>query len=187
MGIARITEKISELTRKGDHHTPPCSVSVGMIQGGKEPNVIPDRAAIEGTIRSLNETDRQQTVERFNSTVKKICAKERLGVDINFLKHCPPVQNHPDLYHLFEKVGEELIIPEKRAYITEQSIGSEDFGNFTQLLPGLLIRLGMGSSSPQLHTSTFDFCDASLETGITILVGLAMKATETDFKIGLGK
>ncbi|GJQ60831.1 MAG: hydrolase [Candidatus Scalindua sp.] len=187
IGIARITENISALSGKGDHDTPPCAVSVGMISGGKQSNVIPDHAAIEGTIRSLNETDRQQTVERFSSMVKTICSKERLGFDIDFLKYCPPVQNHPDLYHLFEKVGAELIIPEKRAYITEQSMGSEDFGNFTQLLPGLLIRLGMGSSSPQLHTSKFDFSDASLETGITILVGLAMKATETDFKIGLGQ
>ncbi|MDR4504252.1 MAG: M20 family metallopeptidase [Candidatus Scalindua sp.] len=186
IGISRIAQKISELTRKGDRNKPPCVVSVGMIQGGKEPNVIPDRASLEGTIRSLNETDRQQTVDKFKKAVKKICTEERLGVDIDFLKYGPPVHNHPDLYHLFEKVGEELLIPEKRAYITEQSMGSEDFGNFTNLLPGLLIRLGMGKSSPQLHTSRFDFCDGSLESGITILAGLAMKATQSDWKISTG-
>ncbi|MFQ5965911.1 MAG: hypothetical protein ACE5KZ_16705 [Candidatus Scalinduaceae bacterium] len=60
---------------------------------------------------------------------------------------------------------------------------SEDFGNYTQLLPGLLIRLGIGKSSPPLHTSRFEFCDKSLDTGITILIGLAMKATGNDFKI----
>ncbi len=87
---------------------------------------------------------------------------------------------------MFEKVGDDLLIPEKRAYITKQSMGSVDFGNYTQLLPGLLIRLGMGKSSPQLHTSSFDFCDDSLVAGITILVGLAMKATENDFKISTG-
>lgn len=186
IGVARIAQKISELTHKGDHNTPSCVVSVGMIQGGEEPNVIPDHAIIEGTIRSPNETDRQQTVEKFDKTVKEICAEEHVGVAIDFLKYSPPVQNHPDLYLLFEKVGEELLIPEKRAYLREQSMGSEDFGNFTRLIPGLLIRLGMGKSSSQLHTSKFDFCDSSLETGITILVGLAMKAAECDFKIGIG-
>ncbi len=185
LGIARIAQRISNLTRKGGHNNTPCVVSVGMIEGGKEANVIPDHASIEGTIRSLNEAERQKIVERFSNCVKKICAEEHLSVDIDFLKHGPPVQNHPDLYHLFETVGEELLIPEKRAYITKQSMGSEDFGNFTKLLPGLLIRLGMGKSSPPLHTSKFDFCDRSLETGITILVGLTMKATESDFKTGL--
>lgn len=62
-------------------------------------------------------------------------------------------------------------------------MGSEDFGHYTQYLPGLLIRLGMGVSSPKLHTGKFDFCDESLETGITVLVGLAMLATENDFFI----
>jgi metal-dependent amidase/aminoacylase/carboxypeptidase family protein len=114
--------------------------------------------------------------------VKKIGIQQNVQVAIDFIKYGPPVNNNPDLYHLFEKVGDDLLIPEKRAYITQQSMGSEDFGNYTQLLPGLLIRLGMGKSSPPLHTSRFDFCDKSLEAGITILVGLAMKATENDFK-----
>jgi metal-dependent amidase/aminoacylase/carboxypeptidase family protein len=92
-----------------------------------------------------------------------------VGVDIDFYKYGAPVDNHPVLYHLFEKVGNDLFIPEKRAYITKQSMESEDFGNYTQLFPGLLIRLRMGKSSPPLHTSSFDFCDDSLVAGITIL------------------
>ena len=187
ISIARIVQKISALTSKCDNeNSPGAVVSVGMIQGGKEANVIPDHAYIEGTVRSLNETNRQKTLDKFNNTVKKICIQEGVDVHIDFLKYGPPVNNHPDLYHLFETVGDDLLIPEKRAYITKQSMGSEDFGNFTRLLPGLLIRLGMGKLSPPLHTSKFDFCDDSLEAGITILVGLALTATEDDFMISMG-
>ncbi len=186
ISVASIVQGISALTSNGDKHNPPCVVSVGMIQGGTQANVIPDHASIQGTIRTLNETNRQKTLEKFDKTVKEICIQESVGVSIDFYKYGPPVNNHPVLYHLFEKVGDDLLIPEKRAYITKQSMGSEDFGNYTQLLPGLLIRLGMGKSSPQLHTSSFDFCDSSLVAGITILVGLAMKATESDFKMSKG-
>jgi amidohydrolase len=186
ISVAHIVQKISALTSNGDKHNPPCVVSVGMIQGGTQANAIPDHASIQGTIRSLNETNRQKTLEKFDKTVKEICTQESVGAAIDFYKYGPPVDNHPVLYHLFEKAGDDLLIPEKRAYITKQSMGSEDFGNYTQLLPGLLIRLGMGKSSPPLHTSSFDFCDNSLAAGITILVGLAMKATENDFKISKG-
>jgi amidohydrolase len=186
ISVSRIVQEISALTSKGDKYNPPCVVSVGMIQGGAQANVIPDHASIQGTIRSLNETNRQKTLEKFDKTVKEICTQESVGVAIEFYKYGSPVDNHPALYHLFEKAGDDLLIPEKRAYITKQSMGSEDFGNYTQLLPGLLIRLGMGKSSPPLHTSSFDFCDNSLATGITILAGLAMKATENDFKISKG-
>ncbi len=180
ISASHIVQKISALTNKGDNGRYPCVVSVGMIQGGTEPNAIPDHASIEGTIRSLNETNRRKTLEKFNKTVKEIGIQQNVKVVIDFIKYGPPVNNNPDLYHLFENVGEDLLVPEKRAYITQQSMGSEDFGNYTQLLPGLLIRLGMGKSSPPLHTSRFDFCDKSLDAGITILVGLAMKATEKE-------
>lgn len=183
ISASHIVQKISALTNKGDNGRYPCVVSVGMVQGGAQPNVIPDHVSIQGTIRSINETNRQKTLEKFNKTVKKIGIQQNVQVAIDFIKYGPPVNNNPDLYHLFERVGEDLLVPEKRAYITQQSMGSEDFGNYTQLLPGLLIRLGMGKSSPLLHTSRFDFCDKSLDAGITILVGLSMKATENDFKI----
>ena len=183
ISASHIVQKISALTNNGDNGKYPCVVSVGMIQAGAHPNAIPDHASIQGTIRSINETNRQKTLEIFNQMVKEIGTQQNVQVAIDFIKYGPPVNNNPDLYHLFERVGEELLVPEKRAYIKQQSMGSEDFGNYTQLLPGLLIRLGMGKSSPPLHTSKFDFCDKSLDAGITILVGLAMKAVENDFKI----
>ena len=183
ISASHIVQKISALTNNGDNGKYPCVVSVGMIQAGAQPNAIPDHASIQGTIRSINETNRQKTLEIFNQMVKEIGTQQNVQVAIDFIKYGPPVNNNPDLYHLFERVGEELLVPEKRAYIKQQSMGSEDFGNYTQLLPGLLIRLGMGKSSPPLHTSKFDFCDKSLDAGITILVGLAMKAVENDFKI----
>ena len=183
ISASHIVQKISALTNNGDNGKYPCVVSVGMIQAGAQPNAIPDHASIQGTIRSINETNRQKTLEIFNQMVKEIGTQQNVQVAIDFIKYGPPVNNNPDLYHLFERVGEELLVPEKRAYIKQQSMGSEDFGNYPQLLPGLLIRLGMGKSSPPLHTSKFDFCDKSLDAGITILVGLAMKAVENDFKI----
>lgn len=183
ISTSHIVQKISALTNKGDNGKYPCVVSVGVVQGGSQPNTIPDHASIQGTIRSLNETNRQKTLDKFNKTVKEIGIQQNVQVATDFIKYGPPVNNNTELYHLFEKVGEDLLVPEKRAYITQQSMGSEDFGNYTQLLPDLLIRLGMGKSSPPLHTSRFDFCDKSLDAGVTILVGLAMKAAENDFKI----
>ena len=185
LSAACIAQNVSALTNNDDNHNSPCVVSVGMIQGGTQANVIPDHASIEGTIRSINEINRQRTIEKFEKTVEEICIREGVGVDIDFLKYGPPVNNHPALYHLFEKVGDDLLVPEKRAYITKQSMGSEDFGNYTLLIPGFLFRLGMGKSSPSLHSSSFDFCDESLWAGITLLVGLAMNATKKDFKISM--
>lgn len=183
MSAGRIAQAVSDLTQSEGSGSLTCVVSVGMIRGGEQPNTIPDEALIKGTIRSLNERVRQDVLGRFKNTVLKICTQDNVEADIDIRQYCPPVYNHPDLYHLFEKTADELLGASKWTAFPRQSMGSEDFGFYTQKIPGLLIRLGMGKSCAPLHTSSFDFCDDSLESGIMILIGLAMRATESDFKI----
>ncbi len=183
LSAGRIAQAVSDLTCSEGDGSLSCVVSVGVIRGGEQPNTIPDEALIKGTIRSPNEVVRQDLLEKFKATVLKICSRERVDTVVDIQQYCPPVYNHPDLYHLFEKTADELLGPERRIAFSTQSAGSEDFGFYTQKIPGILIRLGMGSECAPLHTSGFDFCDASLASGITLLVGLAMGATESDFKI----
>jgi len=183
LSAGRIAQAVSDLTCSEGDGSLSCVVSVGVLRGGEQPNTIPDETLIKGTIRSPNEVVRQDLLEKFRATVSKICSQERVDTVVDIQQYCPPVYNHPDLYHLFEKTAAELLCPERRTALSRQSTGSEDFGFYTRKIPGLLIRLGMGNECEPLHTSGFDFCDASLASGITLLVGLAMGATENDFTI----
>jgi amidohydrolase len=183
LSASRIALEISDLAELESRSRPSGVVSVGVLRGGEQPNVIPDEAFIQGTLRSTDEDVRRDLFGKIRTRVSAICGQDRVTADINFQTYCPPVHNHPDLYALFEKTADNLLGPEKRIYLIDQSMGSEDFGYYTRLVPGLLIRLGMGSACPPLHTSGFDFADESLEAGISILVGLVMQATEKDFRI----
>lgn len=181
---SRIVQKVSVLMKEGmsgDNTNSQYVISVGTIHGGTQANVIPDDASLQGTIRSKNKESRENIMALFKKTVRDICIQESVEAVIEFQKYCPSVHNHPVLYELFEKVADGLLPPGKWKRLADQSMGSEDFGFYTQKIPGILIRLGMGESSPPLHTSSFDFCDDALEAGITILAGMAMKASENDF------
>ena len=112
-----------------------------------------------------------------------LCEKCGSHANIQFQTYCPPVLNNPDLYQLFNSAAKELLGPENVKKLSTHSMGSEDFGCYTEKIPGLLIRLGMGTQSPTLHTSEFDFSDDALETGITILSGLALRAGQPDCHI----
>ncbi len=183
LSAGRIAQALSDLTRYEVNGSLKRVVSIGIIRGGEQSNTIPDETLIKGTIRTLNEAVRRDVLEKFKATVSEICEKDKVKADIDIEQYCPHVYNHPDLYNLFEKVADDLLGPEKKVVFSKQSMGSEDFGFYTQLIPGLLIRLGMGKSCQPLHTCGFDFCDDSLESGIMILVGLALRATESDFQI----
>ncbi len=181
--IFGIVTKISELTKFTKEGDPEAVVSVGMIHGGDQPNVIPQEVFIKGTVRSLSDTSRIKLLKKIKQIVSDLCEDGGTKSDIDFYSYCPPVYNHPDLYDLFKETADVFLGPEKVAEITTQSTGSEDFGYFTSIVPGLLIRLGMGESCSPLHTCEFDFSDDSLESGITILTALAMRASEKTFKI----
>jgi len=178
--VGRIAQALSTLTSSDDAHGYESVISVGMIHGGEQPNTIPDEACIQGTIRTRTAAIRSRVLETLKTTVLEICKQDTVASDIAIQQHCPHVYNHPGLYALFEKTADELLGPQKRIVFSNQSMGSEDFGYYTQQIPGLLIRLGMGTACQPLHTSGFDFADAALESGISILVGLALGSAEND-------
>jgi amidohydrolase len=178
--VGRIAQALSTLTSSDEAHGYESVISVGMIHGGEQPNTIPDEACIQGTIRTRTAAIRSRVLETLKTTVLEICKQDTVASDIAIQQHCPHVYNHPGLYAFFEKTADELLGPQKRIVFSQQSMGSEDFGYYTQQIPGLLIRLGMGTACQPLHTSGFDFADAALESGISILVGLALGSAEND-------
>ena len=52
------------------------------------------------------------------------------------------------------------------------------FAFFLEHGPGFLFRVGTGMNAPQLHTSGYEFSDASLATGIAMLAGMAIRRLE---------
>ena len=46
---------------------------------------------------------------------------------------------------------------------------SEDFGHFTNAFPGALFGLGAGLDQPQLHHADYDFPDALIASGKSVL------------------
>ncbi|MFC1592108.1 M20 family metallopeptidase [Thermodesulfobacteriota bacterium] len=186
LAAAKIAQRVSELTRCDGSGRPLCVVSVGMLQGGSQPNVIPDEAVIQGTMRTRSEHLRDELLQQLQEAMAQACSQDGLGAVLDRYHYCPPVENHAGLFRLFEQTADELLGAHLCEPLYEASTGSEDFGFFTRQVPGLLIRLGMGTGCPPLHTSRFDFNDAALAAGITIMTGLALKATEPGFCLEQG-
>ncbi len=178
LSAARIVRAISDLTRYDSDGRPLCVISVGVIRGGRQHNTIPDETTIRGTIRSMDETIRQEILTKFGVVIAGIADQDSVRTKIHYDGYCPAVYNQPDLYSLFETVTGNLLGSEKVDVLSEQSTGSDDFGVFSQQVPTLLFRLGMGTACAPLHSGNFDFADAALESGITILVGLALQAAK---------
>jgi amidohydrolase len=133
----------------------PAVVSVGSIHAGDAPNVIPDSAALSGTIRAFDADDRQMLqaeVARLADAVAAMhgcqsCTEVRVGE--------PPLVNHPELTGLVDawiSHAAGLRSAELR------SCGADDFAYYGELFPSTMVFYGIGDAlpdSPGLHHPRF--------------------------------
>lgn len=56
----------------------------------------------------------------------------------------------------------------------------EDFGLFTQHIPGAMFGLGAGEQQPALHTPTYDFPNTIIEAGAQMFYQIAVEETEKE-------
>jgi metal-dependent amidase/aminoacylase/carboxypeptidase family protein len=98
--------------------------------------------------------------------------------------YCPAVLNDPGLFEIFAQVACELFGPYGWIEMDRMSMGSEDFACYLDHVPGLLVRIGTGTESGQLHTGGFDFADGALRSGAALLAGMAMRSAGGDWIVG---
>jgi len=146
-------------------------ISVGSIIAGKAPNVIPKHADLAGTIRAFEQKDLKLLTRR----LKEIC----LGVERSFQVSCnleikkafPHWTNDQAVCDTAVRAAKSLWGTESVEFMSPQT-GSEDFGYFTQKVPGAMIRLGCADTDrglkPVFHASEFDIDERVLGIGVEL-------------------
>jgi len=149
-------------------------ISTGSIHGGAKSNIIPDAVEIKGTLRSFTPEVRAALIRG----VERACEVARaLGGDyeLAILEGYPPTVNDPDLTHLAQQVGRELL--GERFGDQPVEMGAEDFSIFAARAPGCYLRLGVrGHGQPlrPIHTSRFDADESALAVGAALFAALAL-------------
>ncbi len=154
----------------------PSIISVGRIQGGIRNNVIPDKVELEGTIRSFDQTMREQIHAAVKRTAEGIAASAGATIDFELSLGSPPVVNDPALY--------ERMLPTLQRVTTVNSLTpqtvAEDFSEYQIQTPGIFMFLGNGApgvdakSLPSNHSPMFDTYEPSMEIGVRVFTNLVV-------------
>jgi amidohydrolase len=147
-------------------------VSFGQIHGGQNANVIPEEVILQGTIRTLNASVREKTVQHISTLAGGIERVTGTKVDIHFHHGSPSVMNDESLTNLVSRVAADLLGANNVTAMPRPSMGSEDFAYYLEHVPGMMFRLGAagdGSSWPGLHTPLFDVDERCLAAGAKIM------------------
>ncbi|NKB36197.1 MAG: amidohydrolase [Gammaproteobacteria bacterium] len=128
-------------SRQLDSTLVPTIISIGSIHGGLRSNIIPDTVEMEGTIRTLDTTVREDVLQRIHTTATNIAASAGAKAQVNILPYAPVTYNDPELT--------ERMLPSLRRVagkgLTEVRplTPSEDFSFYQEKIPGLYFFLGV--------------------------------------------
>lgn len=160
-------------------------LTIGTFHAGEAGNVIPDTAAMGGTIRTYDEKTRAYLKERMTAIAQSVAEAFRASADVSFGSGCPTLINDKALS---EKVTGYLkdLLGANRAFTTAElnggkparGGGSEDFAYVSHEVPSLMLALAAGEPSkgypyPQHHPKV-KFDERVLSTGAAVFVDCAI-------------
>ena len=184
---AHIYLSLQELTAREISAKEPAVVTVGRFQGGQAPNIIPEEAVLEGTIRTFDRELSARIMERIRVIAENTAAAFRGSAHLEEIASAPPLVNDPALMDRVAGWAEELAGKERVYRLDQGGMGSEDFASFTYELPCAYLLLGAGTPQEDprygkpMHNEAVVFNEDVLPTGAALhtLFALQMLAQET--------
>lgn len=156
----------------------PSIFTVCMIGGGMAHNVIPSTAWFEGALRCLNEQDRTFLLDYMARTAENFALTHGVKIDFIQVEGLPPVINNPTLGKNVRSCIQELYGDDAALTICVPSMGAEDFANYLEHVPGMLIRVGTRSSkatSYPLHDAHFDIDEKAIGFSVELMTRVILR------------
>ena len=119
-------------------------LTVGKFQAGSAPNIIPNQAVLEGTLRSNDKASRELMVRRLKEVAVKTAEVYGGTAEIQMLSEVPPLICDPKLTNEFVGYMKEMGIPGAMPYPGVSASASEDFASVAEKIPGTFLYLSAG-------------------------------------------
>lgn len=176
---SQLIVSLQQIISRNNNPLSPSVLSICSIQGGHTTNVIPSEVKLKGTFRAMDEAWRFKAHELI--TKQAIGLVESMGAEIDLLIDIgyPTVDNDPAFTGANWQLA-ETYMGKENVEETEIRMGAEDFGYYTQQIPGCFFRLGVRNEAMgiihNVHTPKFDIDENAIETGIGIMAWLGANA-----------
>lgn len=170
---------LQQIVSRNKNPFSPSVLSICSIQGGHTTNVIPSEVKLMGTFRALDEEWRFKAHDLIRKQATELVQSMGAEIDLHIDVGYPAVYNNESLNNIASTLAREYIGKEK-VETTEVRMGAEDFGYYTQKIPGCFFRLGVMNVAKGItsgvHTPTFNIDENAIEIGMGMMSWLGAKA-----------
>lgn len=147
----------------------PCVLSFGHFEALGATNIIPEKAILKGTFRTMNEAWRKEALEMIAEHVHATCRQFGATADLEISKGYPYLENDPALTHKMTTRTKHFF---GKDHVEELPIRltSEDFSFYAQEIPVCFFRLGVRNEDLGIiygvHHPKFDIDSQALIVGM---------------------
>jgi amidohydrolase len=170
---------LQQIISRNNNPTSPSVLSICSVQGGHTTNVIPSEVKLMGTFRAMDETWRYKAHELIRKLATGLVESMGAEIDLHIDVGYPTVDNDPALTEKAWRLADEYMGKEHVSE-TEMRMGAEDFGYYTQVIPGCFYRLGVRNTEQgivhNVHTPKFNIDERAIETGMGMMAWLGVSA-----------
>jgi amidohydrolase len=150
--------------------------SAGLVHAGKAANVVPTVAAVEGTIRTFDAVQADESRQRLELIVAGIAADQGVDAVVTIYGHAPAVDNDPEVTDVVRRAA-RLSRPKESVFDMPPVTPSDDMSEFLLRMPGSYFFLGAAQpdgSSGGHHSPSFAIDEEALRVGSTVLADAAV-------------
>jgi hippurate hydrolase len=158
-------------------------VTVTQMQASTAHNIIPNRALLKGTIRTLSPDRRKDVWNAIQQLAENIARAHDCDADVTITEGFPPTVNDARAVALAEAVATSL--PHGAfMHLPAPVMGAEDFSYVLEKVPGMMAFLGVAESGADwkqccsIHSSRMMVDESVLPRGTAFLAGCATRFLE---------
>ena len=171
---SQIVSQLHQLISRQVNPSDSVALNVGTIHGGYSQSVLANQVEITGTIRTINADTRASLRLAVSRLAEGTAMSSGARVSLVWANEMPAVINDQMLVALSKDVFERIVGSENVVEISDPPMTADDFALYAERVPGLYIKLGVGSNHP-LHSSHFDADEESIRHGVEVLHELILE------------
>lgn len=164
---AELVGQIQTIVARNIPATAPVVVSVTQIHAGAAYNVIPETAVLAGTVRYFDREMAALVTRRMQALCDGLAKGHGVTVGLDMRNVFDVLENDPGLADAMLAEAQALV-GDQAGLRTELVMGSEDFADMLQAVPGAYCTIGHAGSVP-LHNPGFVLDDAILPLGAALM------------------
>ena len=175
-----ITTALQSIVARNVRPVDTAVLSVTKIHAGDAYNVIPEKAALGGTVRCFSNATMGLIEERMRQIAEGVAAGLGASASLDFRALFPALVNHANETGFIADTAAELVGEDNVNRQAGLVMASEDFSYMLEHCPGAYIQIGNGDGEGgcEVHNPGYDFNDAALPYGAALFVRLAERRLE---------